>query len=646
MKEKQKQKKLKASAFDHTSVTLFRQGENLNAYEYFGCHKMAGSGVHTYVFRVWAPSADAVALVSDFCGWDEGVPMRRIEDTGVWELQYGSPVSLDNCFYKYKVTCEEIGRYKADPYAVAAQTRSETASVLRDGLSFSWEDSAWLAYRSASIGERGKCDGGVPLNIYELHLGSWQKALGGGELNYRQLADRLAPYVKQMGYTHVELMPVMEHGDDNSFGYRTDAYYAPTSRYGTPEDLMYFVNKLHLCGVGVILDWVPSYFSDSEHGLASFDGHTLYERAEEDIWEPEPKNIRFFDLGKGEVQSFLISNAMYWLRRFHADGLCVVSVAELLAAGSCGGEDRAAVDFLRRLNRAVSEEFPSAITIADAGPTYPGVTKPLSEGGLGFSYAWNTAWTGAACTYVAGDPIYRQYMHDKLTTPLVIAHDAHGILAIPHTEVTGGKRALIDKMYGGYEEKFASMRAFLTYMMTFPGKKLSFMGCELAQFREWNPGGELEWFMVENYPRHRELHHFIKTLNSFYLSQPPLWEQDDSPNGFVWIEPNDKGRNVISYRRIAKDESALVIVVSFSPIPHRSYWVYVPEAGRYQALLQTEERPFGGGGALNNTVLRTKKHKDGKEIRHYLELDLPPYASLILKRLPSVKEGTAGEPAK
>ncbi|MBO5111240.1 MAG: 1,4-alpha-glucan branching enzyme [Clostridia bacterium] len=638
MKENDKQKARRGTSLDDRFVSEFHQGKSTSAYEYFGCHKMAGSGVHTYVFRVWAPGADAVSLVSDVTGWSKGVPMHRVTDTGVWELQYGAPESLNRRFYKYKILTGDSVQYKADPYAIAAQTGGDTASILRDPFSFPWEDSAWLTYRrSVENGQEG-CTG-APLNIYELHLGSWQKGPPGGtrDLTYRQIADRLAPYVKQMGYTHVQLMPVMEHADEYSRTFAVDAPYVPTARYGPPEDFMYFVNKLHVCGVGVILDWSPAGFPKNGHGLFAFDGTPLYEREEE--LPDTPANRCQFDLRRGEVRSYLISCALYWLRRFHVDGFCISALDRMLPWNPYDGTDPDAVAFLQELNRAVREEFPSALRLTD-GSSYPGVTRPIENGGLGFDFCYNRPWTDATGEYMAKDPIYRQFMHDKLTFSLPDADGEKGILALSHDTVSCGRRSLIDRMFGGYEEKFASMRAYLTYMMTFPGKKLAFMGSELSQFREWSPSHELEWFMIGNYPRHREMHFFVKTLNSFYLSQPSLWELDGQPDGFAWLEPNDKGRNVIAYQRFARDGSALTVAVSFSPVSHRPYRLYVPEPGRYQLLFHTEDRAFGGSGIVGDRVLRTKKYKEGKEIRHYLELELPPYAARILKKLPSVKPET------
>ena len=435
MKQKEPQKQSDSFPPEAEAVRTFREGKSLDTYEYFGCHKMAGSGIHTYVFRLWAPGAETVALVSDFCGWEEGVPLYRGADADIWELQYGSPTSLDGCYYKYKITG---GRtvYKADPYAIASQTRGESASILRDGVSFPWEDTPWLSYRRLAAA-------GSPINIYEVHLGSWLRS--GSEHNYRELADRLASYVTQMGYTHVELLPIAEHPNDGSLGYQVGAFFAPTSRYGRPEDLMYFIDKMHRCGVGVLLDWVPAGFPGDTHGLVEFDGTCLYER-EEDTALARPDGFRRFDLAKPQVRSFLLSNAMYWLRVYHADGLRVSSTEDMLSAPEGYGAE--AASFFRELTEAVREEFPSALLIAD-GASYPAVTAPVSAGGLGFSYAWNTDWSGAICAYLSSDPIYRQYMHDKLHTPLATSHREKSILALSHDLVSGGRGSLIHKMYGG-----------------------------------------------------------------------------------------------------------------------------------------------------------------------------------------------------
>lgn len=628
MKITDKQKKTNDFISDREAIARFCSGRSRDSYEYFGCHKMAGGGIHTYVFRVWAPRAEAVALVSDFCGWEDGIPLCRIAGTDVWELQYGSATGIDGSYYKYKITGGGRTVYKADPYAVASQTRWDTASVLRDEVAFPWEDSEWIAYRRAVAGAHRLHAHESPLNIYCIHLGSWQRNGDGRELNYREIADRLAPYVKQMGYTHVQLMPIAEYTDDYTYGYRVGAYYAPTSRYGSPEDLMYFVNRMHLCGVGVIFEWVPSRFSSEEHGLSAFDGHPLFEEKTEDGILSDVSDVQYFDFSRGEVKSFLLSNAMYWIRRFHADGLRVVSVSDMLGHDPYGGKNIAAAAFLQELNRTLCEEYPSVMTIADGATTYKDLTKPVSVGGLGFTFCQNDAWTGGTCAYMSADPIYRQYMHDKLITPAVFAHGDSGVLSIPYEQVSGGRGSLISQMYGGYEEKFAAMRAFFTYMMTFPGKKQTFMGCELSQFREWNPGGELEWYMIREYPRHAELHNFIKMLNNFYLSKPPLWELDGEEDGFAWLEPNDKERNVIAYRRIARDRSEILVVINFSPVPHKSYRLDVPSGGGYKVLFATD-------GASHTEVLQTKRRKDGKTGVSYLDLQLLPYSAQLLEKIPT-----------
>ena len=613
-----------------SALSRFADGENTCAYDTLGCHLMVEGGIYTSVFRVWAPSAEAVFLVSDFCGWECGVPMARIGDTGVWELQYGSPDSLEYKFYKYKIVNGESVCYKADPYAVSSQTRSETASILRHFCDFPWEDAPWLAYRSASQADPRV----VPVNIYEVHLGSWQttptRVPGrfGNALNYREIADRLAPYVKKMGYTHVELMPVMEHPYDGSFGYRICGYFAPTSRYGSPEDLMYFINRMHTAGIGVILDWNPATFPSDEHGLIAYDGTDTYEMSDP-YGDAEARDYRTFDFEKGEVRSFLLSGAMFWLRRYHVDGLRVSAVSHVVHSAPEGGVSEAAAMFLRQLTTFVRAEFPDAWVIADGAHGCTGVTAPIDRGGFGFHLKWHSSFGDVAGNYMAADPIYRQHLHEKLIAPWAEALEEQGILTVAHDSVIQGRRSLIEKMYGGYEEKFSAMRAFLLYMMTFPGKKLTFMGCEFAQFREWDYQSALEWFMVTDHPRHRQMQDYVRALNHFYLREASLWELDGSADGFRWLASDERGQNVIGYERCDRQGDRLLVLINFSPVRQDSYRMYVPEPGQYEVLFRTD------GDKKRAALLSAKRQRMDDELRYYLPLTLPPYSSLVLRRLPA-----------
>lgn len=643
---------------DELPAYLFHQGTNFKAYEYLGAHcEKTGSG-YVYTFRVWAPNAAFITLNADFTDWNNGLPFRRISRNGIWEAVVESAGSLDGQFYKFAVTGQNgVTWLKADPYAFASETMINTASILRDDLTHVWNDADWMKKRSATVcpkqrGFKPKVNHfySAPLNIYEVHLGSWctldGKCTADGEhyLNYRDIADKLAPYVSDMGYTHIELLPVMEHPFDGSWGYQICGYYAPTSRYGTPEDFKYFIEKMHEAGIGVILDWVPAHFPKDRHGLYEFDGQPLYEYQGTDRMEHEGWGTRCFDIGRPEVQSFLISNALFWLREYHADGLRIDAAAAMLyldfdrkpgewspnAEGN--NHNPEAVDFFRKLNTAVSAEFPDALMIAEESADWPMLTKPVSEGGLGFSFKWNMGFSNDLFEYVRTDPLARQYIHDKLTFPLAYAFKENYILPVSHDEVVHGKKSLVDKMFGEYDNKFAGMRTFLLYMMTLPGKKLTFMGTEFAQFREWDYENELEWFMIQ-YPRHTEMQRFVRELNRFYLATPELWEIDDTWDGFEWIEPDMADLNVLSYRRKDKKGHEIIVVLNFAPVVRENFKVRVPKMGRYEEIMTTDKYEFGGKNRLNEEAVRTRAvfGADGKR-ENEIEITLPALGGVIFRK--------------
>ena len=627
----------------------FHQGTNYRAYEYFGCHEEQNEEGYRYSFRVWAPNADSVRLVADFTSWDIGEAMYKITDAGIWELVITSKESLIGRFYKYKIWNRGNSYYKADPYAFYSQTHKDTASIVSKIDGFNWNDSNWISFRKTffnkNIGtEAEKYYYSAPLNIYEIHLGSWKRN-DGKYLNYREIADELAPYVKKMGYTHVELMPVMEHPFDGSWGYQVTGYYAPTSRFGTPLDFMYFVNKLHECGVGVILDWVPAHFPKDSHGLYEFDGQPLYEYQGYDRMEHKVWGTRFFDVGREEVQSFLISNALYWLREYHVDGLRVDAVAAMLYLDydrdpgewvpndEGGNQNKESIAFFKKLNTAIFQEYWDTLMIAEESTDWPMITKPVYQGGLGFNFKWNMGWANDMFDYLSTDSVYRKYKHDKLTFPMMYAFNENYIQTVSHDEVVHGKKSLIDKMYGAYyDDKFASMRAFMTYMMTMPGKKMTFMGTEFAQFREWDYENQLEWFMLD-FPRHSQMQNFISELNKFYLSNKALWEIDTSWDGYEWVEADDKNSNVISYKRRAIDGTELIILVNFSPIARNGYQIGVENFGKYLVAFSSDEERFGGNGCISEACLQTEKckNKDGKE-QNYLKINLPALSGVIISR--------------
>lgn len=647
----------KKAPVNDVAAYYFHQGTNFFAYDYLGCHKNIIRDKIEYVFRVWAPNADSVRLVSDFTSWDNGLLMDRISDGGIWEIKVSVNESLDGKFYKYKIWNKGNAFYKADPYAFYSQTNMQTASIVANIDDFVWNDKNWLNYRKKlfqknTITKSKDPYCSFPLNIYEMHLGSWKTKDGESNidgnhyLNYRQIADDLAPYLKKMGFTHVELLPVMEHPYDGSWGYQVTGYYAPTSRFGTPADFMYFVNKLHECGIGVILDWVPAHFPKDAHGLYEFDGQPLYEYQGEDRKEHKVWGTRFFDVGREEVQSFLISNALFWLRKYHIDGLRIDAVASMLYLDfdrnpgewipneDGSNRNKEAISFFKKLNTAVFAEFGDVLMIAEESSDWQMLTKPVYLDGLGFNYKWNMGWANDIFDYVQTDSIFRKFKHDKLTFPLMYLFNENYVLPVSHDEVVHGKKSLINKMFGDYDQKFSSMRAFLTYMMTLPGKKMMFMGTEFAQFREWDYENQLEWFMLK-YPRHSEMQEFVSFLNNFYLQNKALWEIDDSWDGYEWIEANQSDFNVISYKRKSiNGEDDLIIVINFSPILRENYYLSVDKDGFYEEALSTDEVCFGGTGILNQGKIEAKKqinHNGG--IQNYIEINLPPLSAVIIRKV-------------
>jgi len=632
---------------------FFHQGTNYCAYDYLGCHESIVDGGYEYSFRVWAPNADKVELVSDFTSWDSGIELCKVTDMGVWECIYHSEGSLVGKYYKFKITNNGIAHYKADPYAFHSQTNTQTASIVANIDGFEWKDKEWLEYRrkipqiNCDSPEKRKYFYQAPLNVYEVHLGSWKtkdsasNVDGQHYLNYREIADQLAPYVKSLGFTHVELLPIMEHPYDGSWGYQVCGYYAPTSRFGTPQDFMYFVNKMHECGVGVILDWVPAHFPKDEHGLYEFDGQPLYEYQGKDRMEHKVWGTRFFDVGRQEVQSFLISNALFWFRKYHVDGLRADAVASMLYLDydrepgewipneDGSNKNKEAIAFFQKLNTQVFAEFGDALMIAEESADWQMITKPVFEGGLGFNYKWNMGWANDIYKYIETDPYFRQFNHDKLTFPMMYAFNENYILPISHDEVVHGKKSLVDKMFGDYDQKFSTMRAFLTYMMTTPGKKMMFMGSEFAQFREWDYENELEWFMLK-YPRHAEMQRFVAHLNSFYLESKELWEIDNSWDGYEWIATNQSDTNAISYKRKAIDGSVLYVVINFSPVARSNYPIPVDESGAYKEVLTTDEYRFGGNGLVNEKAIKSKCYNSDKQ--NYIEINLPALGGVVFRK--------------
>lgn len=643
---------------DSLPIYLFHQGTNFRAYDFLGVHREEDDGKIKYYFRVWAPNAKNVSLCSSFTDWEDGLSMQRVNKEGIWELLIESDKPLEGEFYKYRVVGKNgQAHMKADPYAFESETLKKTASIIPRISEHQWKDSAWLKKRSATVcpkqrGFKPKVTHfySAPLNIYEMHLGSWRTRDGestvDGEhyLNYREIADKLAPYMKEMHYTHIELMPVMEHPFDGSWGYQICGYYAPTSRYGTPDDFRYFIEKMHENDIGVILDWVPAHFPKDEHGLYEFDGQPLYEYQGSDRQENRGWGTRCFDVGRPEVQSFLISNALYWLREFHADGLRVDAVASMLYLDydrnpgewipnpDGGNHNLEAIAFFKKLNTEIFSEFPDVLMIAEESTSWPMITKPVDKGGLGFNFKWNMGWANDMYDYIETDPIARKYKHNKLTFPLMYAFSENYILPVSHDEVVHGKKSLVDKCFGSYDEKFACMRTFIMYMMTLPGKKLMFMGTEYAQFREWDFENQLEWFMTE-YPRHIEMQRFVAEINKFYLENSELWEIDDSWDGFEWIEADLADLNIIAYRRKNKKGRELITVLNFAPVERESFRLKVPKLGRYEEVLTTDKYEFGGKNVLNSDGMRSHPitDKDGNKLS-VIDIHLPALGGVILRK--------------
>ena len=643
----------KVESNENLAAYYFHQGTNYYSYDYLGCHEKVNGNEYEYTFRVWAPNADSVMLVSDFTSWDNGLRMNKNEKDGVWEIVFSSNESLIGKCYKYKIWNSGRCFYKADPFAFHSETLSKTASIVANIEGFDWNDENWFEHKKQSFSKHSGTDAenyynSAPLNIYEMNLASWRTSKkegnSAGYLNYREIADQLAPYLKKMGYTHVELMPVMEHPYDGSWGYQVCSYFAPTSRFGNPQDFMYFVNKLHECGIGVILDWVPAHFPKDAHGLYEFDGQPLYEYQGQDRMEHKIWGTRFFDLGREEIQCFLISNALFWFRKYHIDGLRVDAVASMLYLDfdrdpgewvpndEGTNRNKEAIAFLKKLNSAVFIEFSDALMIAEESSDWPMITKPVQQGGLGFNYKWNMGWANDMFEYIESDPVYRKYMHEKLTFPMMYAFNENYIYPISHDEVVHGKKSLIDKMYGSYDEKFALMRAFMTYMMTMPGKKMTFMGTEFAQFREWDYENQLEWFMLD-YPRHKEMQSFIAELNNFYLANKELWEIDNSWDGYEWVETNESEWNIISFKRRAIDKSELIAVINFSPVTRNNYTVKIDSSGYYDEVFTSDEYCFGGKGVINGKNIKSKEYQDQSgKIQNYVNINLPANGAVILRK--------------
>ena len=620
-------------------IYFFHQGSNARSYEFLGAHITKVGRTGGTVFRLWAPNAAAVAVAGGWNGWSaEANPMKRISEGGVWECFV--PGIGAGELYKFAVTSKEGKTFmKADPYAFHNETRPATASIIYSP-EYEWNDGAWMAARRETD-MRAR-----PLNIYEVHLGAWRRYADGSFFNYRKTAQELSEYVLDMGYTHIELMPVTEYPFDGSWGYQCLGYFAPSARYGAPEDFMYFVDLMHQKGIGVIMDWVPAHFPKDAYGLADFDGAPCYGYKNPLMGERPEWGTKVFDFGRNEVRCFLISSAMYWLEKYHIDGIRADAVSSMLyrdygrqgqswERNRFGGrENLEAVSLLRSLNAAVAENYPGVIMIAEESTAWPEVTK-ATERGLGFTFKWNMGWMNDTLAYMSLDPIFRSYNHDKLTFGLFYAFSESYILPLSHDEVVHGKKSLIEKLPGSYNEKFAGIRALFAYMTCYPGKKLLFMGQEFGQFIEWDENKEIDWLLLQ-YEKHEKLQKFVRALNRLYLTHKELWNEPEGWNNFAWASCDEAGRNAVAFRRM-DSAGELLCFFSFCPNENKNFCVGVPENSFWKLLLSSEEKRFGGEGAALPAKLAAITADEespapcGGEAA--VKLDLPPLCAAIYKRI-------------
>jgi 1,4-alpha-glucan branching enzyme len=619
---------------------LFSEGNHLRLYEKLGAHPIEHEGVNGVSFAVWAPNAERVSVIGEFNQWDgRRHPMRPRGASGLWEIFI--PGLQEGDLYKYEIKTKYMGyvAVKTDPYGLSSEMRPNSASIVYDLDCYRWGDQEWMAARK----QHQSLD--APLAIYEVHLGSWKRKadpIGMRWLSYRELADELVPYVQDLGFTHIELMPITEHPFDGSWGYQTTGYFAPTSRYGSPEDFRYFIDQAHQAGIGVILDWVPAHFPKDGHGLSFFDGTSLYEHADPRKGEHRDWGTLIYNYSRNEVRAFLLSSALFWLDKYHIDGLRLDAVASMLyldysrepgewVANPFGGrENLEAVSFIKRFNEVVHLEYPDTLTFAEESTAWPQVSRPTYLGGLGFDVKWNMGWMHDMLEYVGKDPVHRRYHHKNLTFSLLYAFTENFVLPFSHDEVAHGKGALLSKMPGDYWQKFANLRALYGYMYGHPGKKLLFMGAEIGQWNEWNHDWELDW-MVLDHQSHRLLRDYVKALNRLYLSQPALYQVDFSWEGFQWVDLHDVDNSIVSFLRRGCDSNEFVIIVAnFTPVPRESYRAGVPAAGFYRELMNSDSACFGGSN-IGNAGGVPSEPIPWQGQPHSILITVPPLAVLYFK---------------
>lgn len=619
----------------NVDLHLFGEGQLNEAYNSFGAHMMEHQGIKGTRFCVWAPNAERVSVIGNFNQWDGRVNQMRIRgSSGVWELFI--PNLGEGELYKFEIRNRHTGAImvKTDPYAQSYETRPGNAAKVTPASQHQWQDAPWLEQRAAHDWIH------APFNCYEIHPGSWKRNAQGEFLTYRELADQLVPYLSEMGYTHIELLPITEHPLNESWGYQTTGYFAATNRFGTPDDLRYFIDACHQASIGVILDWVPGHFPKDDWALARFDGTALYEHEDPRLGEHQDWGTYIFNYGRNEVRNFLISSAYYWLKEFHIDGLRVDAVASMLyldysrkegewIPNKYGGrENLEAIDFFKQLNILVHQDFPGALTIAEESTAWPAVSRPVYLGGLGFSMKWNMGWMNDTLSYMQNDPVHRRYHHDKLTFGQLYAYSENFVLPFSHDEVVHGKKSLLDKMPGDAWQKFANLRLLLTLQMTHPGKKLNFMGNEFAQGREWNVNQSLDWHLLEN-EWHRGVHQAMLDLNKLYKASPALYDLDFDYSGFQWIDCHDSEQSIVSFIRRARDKKFLVVVLNFTPVLRTGYRVGVPQSGFYREIFNSDAACYGGSNQGNGQGL----HSDNVAWMNQpdsLLLTIPPLAGIVI----------------
>ena len=608
---------------------LFHEGTNYHS------HKFLGSFLEgdTCTFRVWAPNARRVFVTGEFCSWyPHTYEMKKINDRGIYEIQIQGVSEFDA--YKYVIVTQSgVELWKADPYAKHAETRPLTASKVYSLPEYAWKDKKWMENRTVPYHQ--------PMNVYEVHLGSWKHSEEGKELSYRELAHKLVDYVKEMNYTHIELLPVTEYPYDKSWGYQATGYFSPTSRYGTPEDFMYFVDTCHQNNIGVILDWVPGHFTKDAHGLYEFDGTCCYEYSDTRKMEHEGWGTRVFDYGRNEVKSFLTSSAVSWIEDYHIDGIRVDAVSSMLFLNYCRDEDKCArniyggfenleaIDFIKNLNLYVKENYSGVIMIAEESTSYPKVTAAVEHGGLGFDFKWNMGWMNDSLDYLETDPFFRKGVHNKFTFSMHYAFSENFILPISHDEVVHGKKSLLDKSPVPYEDKFANFKAFLGYMYAHPGKKLTFMGIDIAQFIEWDEERELDWLLML-YPKHIFTHRYVKELNKYYKSTPALWENDSDWDGFRWHIVDDNNNNVFAFSRRDRSGKEVLVVSNFSNQVLKNYEIGVDTWGSYKIALNSDAKKYDGIAIANRNLKTINKEKN--EFKYTLGVNIPPYATMYIEK--------------